>query len=419
MKADIVLHNIKTLYTPIHQDLPVRGKKMQDILCLENAYIAVHQDQIVGVGEGDYAKYVGQNTRLHDAKGMICVPGFVDSHTHLVHAGSREHEFERKLKGVPYLTILKEGGGILSSVNATKEASFDALTAQALKSLDRFLQCGVTTLEAKSGYGLDLETELKQLRVAKHLNSIHPIDIVSTFMGAHAFPPKYQDDHKGYIKEIFAMLDMVKDYDLAQFVDVFCEEGVFNHDQSKRILLEAKKKGFLVKIHADEIHNTQGAELAHEVGAVSADHLIAISEAGIQALKQSNTIANLLPGTSFYLDKPFAPAKAMLHENIALAVSSDYNPGSHPSENYLLVLALACLKYKLHPYTVLTAATLNGAHAVDLGGKVGSITKGKQADFVLLDAPNWHYVLYHYGINHVTHVYKNGQLVIKNQRRTS
>ncbi|MFW5894337.1 MAG: imidazolonepropionase [Bacillota bacterium] len=415
MNAELVLYNIGTLLTPPKTKGPIKGSEMEAISRFQDAFIAIKDGKVIGFGHGDGREHAGADTVFEDVKGRIVTPGLIDGHTHLVHGGSREEEAEKTMMGVPYLTILKEGGGILSTVKATKAASIKALYDQSLKSLDRMLSYGVTQVEGKSGYGLEIETELKQLRVQKMLNQDHPVDLHGTYLGAHALPRAYQDDREGFLEMVIEGMDAVRKEDLATFVDVFCEEGAFSLEESEKILTEAKKRGFGLKIHADEMHSLGGVPMACRLKAKSADHLMVIEPDGIDALKHSDTVANLLPATSFYLNKSYAPARRMIDEGVAVSLSSDYNPGSSPSENYLFTLNLAALKLKMRPDEILTAATANGAHALGIAHSFGAIAKGMVADLVVWDAPNWAYVLYHYAVNHVHSVYKNGTKVFENR----
>lgn len=417
MKMDLIIKNICKLVTMEGSFLPRIGKQMNELTILENAYIAVVEGKIFQVGTGeDYKELVGENTIIDDASGMLVTPGLVDSHTHLVHGGSRENEFSKKLNGVPYIQILQEGGGILSTVNATKNSTFDELYNKAKKSLDRMLEFGVTTVEEKSGYGLELETEVKQLEVAHKLDKDHPVDLVHTFLGAHAVPVEYKSNNEAYIKLLVEeIMPKVKELDLAEFCDVFCEEGVFSVEESDYILSKAKEMGYKLKIHADEIVPIGGAELAAKLGCISADHLMAASDEGLRDMAEKGVIANILPGTSFNLNKPSANGRKMIDLNVPISLSSDYNPGSCPSENLQFVMQLGCLNLKMTPNEVLTAVTINAAHCVDRSTEIGSIEVGKKADIAIFDAPNVEYLMYHFGINHIDRVYKEGRLVVKNK----
>ncbi|MFR7975958.1 MAG: imidazolonepropionase [Intestinibacter bartlettii] len=417
MKADLILKNIGKLVTMQGSSSFRVKEEMNKINIIENAYIAVKNGKILAIGVGDeFGNLCGDDTKIHDAEGLLVTPGLIDSHTHLIHGGSRENEFSMKLNGVPYIEILNNGGGILSTVKATKEASEEALYKKAKKSLDRMLEFGVTTVEEKSGYGLELNTEIKQLEVARALDKNHPVDLVHTFLGAHAVPEEYKENHKAYIDILVdVMMPKIKDMGLAEFCDVFCEEGVFTIEESEYILQKAKEMGYKLKIHADEIESLGGAELAAKLGCVSADHLMAASDEGIKMMAENNVVANILPATSFNLNKNYADCRKMIDMGAIVSLSSDYNPGSCPSENLQLVMQLGCLHLKMTPNEVLTAVTINAAYAIDRADKIGSIEVGKNADFVVFDARNVEYLMYHFGINHTKKVYKNGNLVVDNK----
>ncbi len=416
MKADLLVHNIGVLITPPDVTHPIRGKAMDKIIEIENAYLAVKDGRFLAHGKGQGKAFIDERPRVVDAGGKLVTPGLVDSHTHVVHGGSREFEFEQKMRGVPYLDILKSGGGIHASVKMTREMQDDVLYAQSKKSLDKMLAFGVTTVEGKSGYGLERDTEIKQLTVQKQLDENHPVDIVSTFLGAHALPKAYEGNRDVFLDAIIAILPEVKEKSLAEFVDIFCEDGAFSVEESRRMLEAAQAQGFKLKIHADEVVALGGTPLAAELGAYSADHLMAIDDDGLRALATHDTIANVLPSTSFNLRSEYAPVRTMIERNLAVAISSDYNPGSSPSENYQFALNLAAIHLRLSPNEILTAATHNAAWSIDRADRVGRIAPGLQADFVIFDAPNWPYVLYHFAINHTQDVYKNGRLVIQNQQ---
>lgn len=417
MKVDLILKNIGKLVTMQGSSSFRVKEEMNKINIIENAYIAVKNGKILAIGVGDeFGNLCGDDTKIHDAEGLLVTPGLIDSHTHLIHGGSRENEFSMKLNGVPYIEILNNGGGILSTVKATKESSEEELYKKAKKSLDRMLEFGVTTVEEKSGYGLELNTEIKQLEVARVLDKNHPVDLVHTFLGAHAVPEEYKENHKAYIDILVdVMMPKIKDMGLAEFCDVFCEEGVFTIEESEYILQKAKEIGYKLKIHADEIESLGGAELAAKLGCVSADHLMAASDEGIKMMAENNVVANILPATSFNLNKNYADCRKMIDMGAIVSLSSDYNPGSCPSENLQLVMQLGCLHLKMTPNEVLTAVTINAAYAIDRADKIGSIEVGKNADFVVFDARNVEYLMYHFGINHTKKVYKNGNLVVDNK----
>ncbi|HWQ29643.1 MAG TPA: imidazolonepropionase [Negativicutes bacterium] len=386
---------------------------------IENGYIAVKDGRIMSVGSGNVPQDIkGEATRMIDAAGKTVAPGLIDAHTHLVHGGSRERELPMKLKGVPYLEILKQGGGILSTVRNTRGASKEQLKAKAQKSLDEMLLHGTTTVEAKSGYGLDFDNEIKCLEVVRELNASHPVDIVSTYMGAHAVPEEFKGNTQGYIDFMNEkVMPYIRKNNLAEFLDVFCEDGVFSPEESRVIMQHGKDQGFKLKIHADEIIPLQGAELAGEMGAVSAEHLLAASDEGIAAMAKGGVTAIVLPGTSFYLMLgKYAQARKMMDMGVRVAIATDYNPGTCPTENLQSVMTFACFGMKLTPEEIIKGMTLNAAHGIDRSGEIGSLEAGKKADLVIFDAPNLDYVVYHFGINHVDTVIKNGRTVVENGR---
>ncbi|SHF05745.1 imidazolonepropionase [Tissierella praeacuta DSM 18095] len=421
MKATLVIKNIDNLITLKGENKPRVKNSLKDIGIIKNGVIALDGEKIVYVGEGELPSdiIIDENTMFLDGNGKTVTPGLVDSHTHLVHGGSRENELAMKLKGVPYLDILAAGGGIHSTVKSTRESTFEQLYNKAKKSLDTMLGFGVTTIEAKSGYGIDdFDTELKQLEVANKLNTDHPVDIVSTFMAAHAIPKDYKDNPDEFVDIIIKdMIPKVAERKLAEFCDVFCEKGVFTIEQSRQILLAAREYGMEPKLHADEIEPLGGAELAAEIGCITADHLIAASDTGIEEMAKNTVIANLLPGTSFNLQTgKFAMARKMIDIGVPVALSTDYNPGSCPTENLQLIMSFASLIMKLTPEEVITAVTINGAAALGLESEIGSLEIGKQGDIVIFDAPNLEYILYHFGVNHVDTVVKKGKIVYRDNK---
>lgn len=416
MIADFILRNIGQLVTMAGSEKPRTGREMGEIEILENAYLAIKEGRVLKTGTGDCSNLIGKGTIVEDARGLTVTPGLVDPHTHLVHGGSRENEFSKKLEGVPYIDILKAGGGILSTVTSTKAATHEELYKKGKKSLDIMLGFGMTTIEAKSGYGLDLVTEIKQMEVAKSLGEDHPIDIASTFLGAHAIPMEYKEDPDKFVDMVIDMLPIVKEKELAEFCDVFCEEGVFSVPQTRKILLAAKELGYGLKIHADEIVSLGGAELAAEVGAISGDHLMAASDRGIELMAKEGVVADILPGTSFNLGKTYAPVRKMIDAGVPVALSTDYNPGSCPTENIQLIMQLGSSGMKMTPREVFTAVTINAAHSIGRAHEIGSLETGKKADFVIFDSPNIDYIIYHFGINHTKEVYKEGRLVYSNGR---
>ena len=387
------------------------GKDQGEIIKMNNAWIEVEDDKIKAFGEG--AAPAGDFDEVIDAEGKLVTPGLIDAHTHLVFGGWRQNELGLKLHGAGYLDILAMGGGIHSTVKATREATEDELYAKAAKALDEMISIGVTTVEAKSGYGLDPENEFKQLRAMKRLNEDHVIDLVPTFLGAHAVPEEYKDNREEYIRLLTEeMIPKVAEEGLAEFCDVFCEKGVYTAEESERILKAGQAHGLKSKIHADEIENMGGTELCASLKATSAEHLIVCKESGIKARAEGGTVACTLPATSFYLGAVYAPAREMIEAGVPVAVGSDFNPGSCPSLNLQFCMNLACLKYKLTPEEMLTAVTLNAAAAVCRADKVGSIEEGKQADIVIWDAPDLDYLGYRMGSNLADTVIKKGKVVI-------
>lgn len=354
-----------------------------------------------------------------DAGGKAVLPGFVDSHTHLIFGGYRPDEFMWRMRGDSYMSIMERGGGIISTVKATKKATAEELMQKASKYIRRMSQMGVTTVEAKSGYGLDKDTELLQLEVIKRLNDNQQnklVDIVPTYLGGHALPPEFAGEHDKYIQwMIDEMLPIIRNRNLAENCDIFCEKGVFTIEQSRRLLNAAKDKGFGVKIHADEIVTTGGAELAAELEALSADHLLHISEKGISDLASSKTVATLLPLTAFTLREPYAPGRKMIDEGCAVALATDLNPGSCLSGSIPLTYALACIYMHLSVEEAITALTLNGAAALGKANSIGSIEVGKKGDIVILDSDNINMLPYYTGMNSVYITIKEGKVVSINQ----
>ena len=417
--ADLLIQDAAQLLTFAGGTGSRKGKQMGDPVVIEDGAVAVRDGKIVAVGKtGDVINSVTllPEAQVTSARGKVVMPCFVDPHTHLVYGGTREGEFIQRLDGAEYLEILAAGGGILSTVRSTRAASVSELVKKGQKLLDHFLRAGVGTVESKSGYGLDTETELKQLRVAHTLDDLHAVDVVHTFLGAHAFPPEYNDNRDGYVDLIVEdMLPRVASEKLAEFCDVFCEKSVFTVEQSRRVLEAGKRHGLKPKLHADEIIPFGGAELAAEVGAVSADHLLQASDQGIADMARAGVVAVLLPGTAFFLMKDkYASARKMIEAGVPVALSTDSNPGSSPTQAMNLILSLACLGMKMKPAEALTAATINAAYAVDRGHLVGSLEVGKQADILIMDAPNYNYIPYHYGINLVETVFKKGKIVVSN-----
>jgi len=402
--VDIFIKNASELITMDGPNRPRIKKEMCELSIIENGSVAIKDGKIVETGND--LEYGAEKTI--DASGKTVMPGFIDPHTHLVFAGSREFELDMKLKGLSYMEILKKGGGIFYTVNETRRATNEELLKQSKKRLDTMISHGTTTCEAKSGYGLDTETELKILEIQKKLNDIHPMDIVSTFLGAHAIPKEHSaDDYVDIV--ISAMLPQVKD--LAMFCDVFCEKGVFTIEQSRRILEAGKKYGLIPKIHADEIVDTGGASLAAEIGAISADHLLMSSDKGINEMVRKGVIGVMLPGTPFSLMQDnYAPARKMIDSGVPIALATDLNPNCWV-ENMQFMIQLGCFNMKMTPAEAVTAATFNAASAIGVSNTVGSLEKGKKADVIILDCPNHKSIPYHFGVSLVETVIKNGIII--------
>lgn len=406
----LLIYHIGLLATP-HGSAARRGEEQGAIELTRDAWILVEDGKIAAVGTG--APPCAADAQTLDAEQRLVTPGLVDAHTHLVFGGWRQNELGLKLHGAGYLDILADGGGILSTMRATREATEDALFEKAGAALDEMLRLGTTTVEAKSGYGLNVEDELKSLRVLRRLNETHAADVVATFMGAHAVPPEFRDDRQGYVDLICReLLPAVKAQGIAEFCDVFCEQGVFSAEESAQILAAGSRLGLRPKLHADEIMPIGGSQLAGRLGAISAEHLIVCHEEGIRALAQGGTVACCLPATSFYLGAAYAPARAMVQAGVPVAMATDFNPGSCPSLNLQLVINLGCLRCRLTPEEVLTAVTLNGAAAIGRAESVGSIEPGKQADLVIWDAPDLNYICYRMGSNLARTVIKRGRRIL-------
>ncbi len=390
-----------------------QGKGMSDLCPIENGGIIIENGVITSVGNSrDILKdFKTDGFTIIDARDKAVLPGFVDSHTHFIFGGYRPDEFAWRLRGDSYMDIMNRGGGIANSVAATRSASQESLTALGLKRLDSMMAFGVTTVEGKSGYGLDLATEVKQLTVMKTLKDRHPLDIAPTFLGAHTTPLEFKGKPDAFIDHVMEMLPLVAEKGLAEFCDVFCEKNVFSVDQSKRLLLRAQELGLKSKIHADEIVQLGGAELAAELGAVSADHLLQASDKGIADMARAGVVATLLPGTAFSLKEAYARGRYMIDQGCAVALATDFNPGSCFSNSIPLIFALATLYMGLSPEEAVMALTLNGAAAIDRAESIGSIDPGKQGDLIILEYPSYRFLPYHVGVNIVERVVKKGEII--------
>ena len=393
---------------------PKHGKEMSDISLIYDGAVIIHDDKIIAVGTTEELdKQVNmEEYEVTDASGKTVMPGFVDSHTHFIFGGYRADEFSWRLKGDSYMSIMERGGGINATVVPTREASEEELMEAGKERLNRMLEFGVTTVEGKSGYGMDCDTELKMLRAMKKLNETHPVDIVSTFLGPHSVLPEWKGKEREFLDEqLNHVMPKVKEENLAEFADIFTEKNVFTVEDSEYYMTKAKEMGFKLKIHADEIYQLGGSELAARVGAVSADHLLKASDEGIRQMRDAGVISTILPLTAFGLKEEYAPARKMIDEGCAVALASDLNPGSCFSNSIPLMVALGCIYMNMSIEEVITALTINGAAAVDRADKVGSIEPGKAADIIFLKFPSIHFMPYHTAINLVETVIKNGDTV--------
>jgi len=392
---------------------PLLGEQMKNLGIIKDGSVAVNEGKIVAVGKTREIKRKFEGKETVDADGKLVMPGFVDPHTHLAFAGSREEEFEMRIQGSTYMEILERGEGILKTVRETRKASRDELLESCKKTLDIMLEHGTTTVEAKSGYGLTTTDEVKCLEVMKVLNEKHSIDIVPTFLGAHAIPLEYKNNADGYVDlMINETIPEVASRKLAEFCDVFCEKGVFDTSQSRKILLKGKEQGLTPKLHSDEMTRLGGAELAVEVGAISASHLLFASDNGLKAMAKQGVTAILLPGASFSLmTGRYADARKMISFGVPVALGTDYNPSCW-IESQQIVIALACHQMRMTPSEAIAAATINAAHAVNRAQTVGSLEAGKKADIAVLNASNHNFLGYRVGTNLVDKVIKDGKLVV-------
>ncbi len=408
---NLLIKNIGQLVTAAaHGERVKTGAEMRELHIHTNASLLIQNGLITAVGGSELT--APEEIDVIDAEGRVVLPGFVDSHTHTVFAGSRENEFAMRAEGKSYQQIAEAGGGILSTMRATREAGKRELYRLAERRLNDMLRHGTTTVEIKSGYGLSPEAEMKMLEVINELKRDHYSTIVATFLGAHAFPPEYKDDKNGYVSRLCEyMLPYVAEKKLATFVDIFCENGYFDLKMTEQIILEAKRHGLIPKIHADQMNAIGATELGARLNAISVDHLEKTNEHGIEALKNSQTIATVLPGCSLFLDHPYAPARAIIDAGIPLAIATDFNPGSQMSYSMQMMMTLACTQMRMTPEEAITAATLNGAAALGLSHETGSIETGKQADVVIYNVHDYRFIPYHYAVNHVWKVVKNGVLL--------
>jgi len=410
-EVDLIIKNAEELLT-----LSPSSKEESGLGIIRKGAITVKEGKIFWIGKTEELpkKFgLGKDGQEIDATGKVVMPGLIDSHTHLIFAGSREKEFEQRIQGLSYLEIAERGGGILSTVEATQKASFDELLSLGKKRLDRMLSKGVTTIEAKSGYGLSLQDEMKILKVMKALQEVHPIEIVPTFLGAHTIPREFRDARTRYIDLLTKeMIPRVAQERLAEFCDVFCEEKAFTLEESKKILETGKGYGLKPKIHADQLSPGGGAELAAEVNAFSADHLEHVSQTGIERMAEKGVTAVLLPGASFFLSmKKLPPAREMIQKGVYVSLATDLNPGSSMTESLPLMMTMGCTMYKMVPKEVIQGTTIHAARSMGRENEIGSLEVGKQADILLLAIPNYRYLPYHFGVDHVEVVIKKGRII--------
>jgi len=414
-KTTLLIDHIGQLVT-MKGAVPRRGPDMAEIGLITDGAVAISGDEITAVGKTDeVARQVNpaENCVMISGENKVVTPGLIDPHTHPVFARTREIEFEMRLTGKSYMEIARAGGGIRSSVRDLRETSEDDLYARSQKTIQNLMAHGITSIEAKSGYGLSTESEIKSLEVIRRLNEREPMDLYPTLLGAHEVPDEYRDRHADYVSLVIdEMIPAVAEKNLAIFCDVFCEDGVFTVEESRKILKAAQRAGMKAKIHADELKSTGGAELAAEIGAVSADHLVYISEKGTNLLSKSDTVAVLLPGTSFALGlDEAAPARKMIEKGVIVALSTDCNPGSSMTESLPMIISLAAIKYRMTAAESLAAVTVNAACAIGQSHRLGRLEAGLPADLVVWDMQDYRELPYHYGVNLVESVIKNGKVI--------
>ncbi len=411
MSEQLLIKNASQVVTPLGHTA-LKGAAMKDVRIYENTSVLIEDGRIKAIGNDPSWEASVPADKQIDATGKTVLPGFVDSHTHFVFGGYRADEFLWRMEGMTYMEIMERGGGINNTMQATRNASAEELIDHSLDILNKMLAFGITTVEGKSGYGMDHDTEIRQLEVMKELENRQPVEIVRTFMGAHSIPPEFKGRNQEFLQFLVdEVMPEVKQKDLAQFCDIFCEKGVFSIEESRQFLQQAKNMGFDLKIHADEIVTLGGAELGAELGCHSADHLLHASDEGVKALANSDTVATLLPTTAFCLKEQFAPARKMIDAGCAVALATDFNPGSGFTNSVPLMIALGVIYMGMTAEEAITALTLNGAAAVGRADQIGSIEEGKQADIVILQYPSYKFLPYHTGVNIVETVIKKGKVV--------
>ncbi|MBP9658356.1 MAG: imidazolonepropionase [Proteocatella sp.] len=408
----LIIKNASELVT-CRGKAPKKGADMSDIGIIYNGSVVIEDGIIVDVDEASNisSRYDESEYEVIDASEKAVLPGFIDSHTHLIFGGYRADEFSWRLRGDTYMSIMERGGGITSSVRATRSTVLEEFVETGRKRLDKMMAFGVTTVEGKSGYGLDEETEIRQLEAMRILNESHPVDIAATFLGPHSVLPEWKGKEDEFIDYMIEVMKKVRERNLAEFADIFCEKNVFSIEQSRRFLKSAKEMGLKLKIHADEIVRLGGAELAAELGAVSADHLLQASDEGIRMMAENNVVATLLPATAFCLKEDYARARDIIDSGCAVALATDFNPGSCFTNSIPLVIALAAIQMRMSVEEIITALTINAASALSRQDSIGSIEAGKKADIIILEFPSIHFLPYHAGVNIVETVIKNGVVV--------
>ena len=408
----LIIKNASELVT-CRGKAPKKGADMSDIGIIYNGSVVIEDGIIVDVDEASNisSRYDESEYEIIDASEKAVLPGFIDSHTHLIFGGYRADEFSWRLRGDTYMSIMERGGGITSSVRATRSTVLEEFVETGRKRLDKMMAFGVTTVEGKSGYGLDEETEIRQLEAMRILNESHPVDIAATFLGPHSVLPEWKGKEDEFIDYMIEVMKKVRERNLAEFADIFCEKNVFSIEQSRRFLKSAKEMGLKLKIHADEIVRLGGAELAAELGAVSADHLLQASDEGIRMMAEKDVVATLLPATAFCLKEDYARARDIIDSGCAVALATDFNPGSCFTNSIPLVIALAAIQMRMSVEEIITALTINAASALSRQDSIGSIEAGKKADIIILEFPSIHFLPYHAGVNIVETVIKNGVVV--------
>lgn len=414
---DLIIKNIGQLVTVAGASLtPKTYSEMDELGTIKNGAVAIKDENIIDVGQSNKLenKYKYNNIKIIDACEKVVMPGFVDCHTHAVFGCDRAGEFIQRIQGITYLEILKKGGGILSTVKNTRKLKLSELIKTSKMHLDSMLLHGTTTVEIKSGYGLNKKDELKILKAIQNLKIIHHIEIIPTFLGAHTVPLEYKKNPEAYVKIVCDMLSEVKPY--ATFCDIFCDKGGFSPKQSEKILSSAARLGFKLKMHVNEFEDIGGISVAIKLGAMTVDHLDIIKPSNILKMKNSGIVCVLLPGVTFFLMKnTYAPAKMLIEKGLPIAIATDFNPGTCPCNNMQLIITLACLNLGMTPTQAINAATINAAHAVGMAHRIGSIETGKQADIIILDIHDYKHIPYYFGINHVNTVIKKGKVVVENK----